>query len=74
MKFDVPPLKEPLAQLERWLIDEYLRRAGHDPGALRARGDPAARTLLVEASVYAATRLTEVEARARYVRDIHRRE
>jgi regulator of protease activity HflC (stomatin/prohibitin superfamily) len=71
MEADVPPIEEPLAELERRLIDEYIRRAGHDPDVLRARGDAAARKLLVEASIYAATKLTEVESRAHYVRDLH---
>jgi hypothetical protein len=71
MEPDVPPIEEPLAELERRLIDEYIRRAGHDPDVLRARGDEGARKVLIEASVYAATRLTEVESRAHYVRDLH---
>ena len=37
-------------------------------------GDEAARKLLIDASVYAATKLTEVESRAHYVRDLHRSE
>ena len=68
---DVRPLEEPLAELERRLIDEYLRRAGHDPDALRARHDPEARKLLTDASVYAATKLTEIESRSHYIRDLH---
>ena len=68
---DVPPLQEPLADLERRLIDEYLRKAGHDPDAVRARHDDAARKLLVEAAVYAAGKLTEIESRSNYVRDLH---
>lgn len=71
MEPDVRPIEEPLAELERRLIDEYIRRAGHDPEELRARGDAAARKLLIDASVYAATKLTEVESRAHYVRDLH---
>jgi hypothetical protein len=70
---DVPPLEEPLAELERRLIDEYLRKQGHDPDALRARHDAAARKLLTEASVYAATKLTEIESRSHYVRELHER-
>ncbi len=68
---DVSPLHEPLAQLERHLIDDYLVERGHDPDALRQRADAAARTLLAAASQYAALRLTEVESRAHYVRDLH---
>ena len=71
MDSDVRPLEEPLAELERRLIDEHLRNGGHDPDALRARHDDAARKLLVDATVYAATKLAEVEARAHYVRDLH---
>jgi hypothetical protein len=71
MNPDVPQIEEPLAELERRLIDEYIRRAGHEPDAVRARHDEAARKLLVAASVYAATKLTEVESRAHYVHDLH---
>ena len=71
---DVPPIKEPLADLERKLIDEYLRKAGHDPDALRARTDEAARKLLIDAAVHAAAKLTEVESRAHYVDDLHHNE
>ena len=71
MEPDVPPMREPLADLERRLIDEYLRNLGHDPDALRARHDEAARKLLVEASVHAASKLTEIESRSHYVRELH---
>ena len=68
---DVPPLEEPLAELERRIIDEYIRGLGHDPDNLRASEDPGARKILVDASTYAATRLSEVEARSHYVRELH---
>ncbi|MGH9258050.1 MAG: hypothetical protein ACRD3C_26105 [Vicinamibacterales bacterium] len=68
---DVRPLEEPLAELERRLIDDYLRKAGHDPDALRARHDEEARKLLTAASVYAAAKLTEIESRSHYVRNLH---
>lgn len=71
MEPDVPPLEEPLAELERRLIDEYIRGAGQDPDAVRTRGDEASRKLLIAASIYAATKLTEVESRAHYVRNLH---
>jgi hypothetical protein len=64
-------MEEPLAELERRLIDEYIRKAGHDPDEVRARHDEASRKLLVDASSYAATKLTEVEARSHYVRELH---
>jgi hypothetical protein len=68
---DVPPLAYPFAQLERVLIDDYVRSHGHDPEALRGRDDPEAHRLLADASTYAATRLTEVESRAHYVHEMH---
>ena len=68
---DVPPLKEPLAELERQIIEEYIRRLGHDPNTLRTSMDAGARRILVEASTYAATRLSEVEARSHYIRELH---
>jgi regulator of protease activity HflC (stomatin/prohibitin superfamily) len=67
---DVMPLEEPLAALERELIDEFLRAAGYNAEELRARGDAESRHLLVEASTYAAARLTEVETRAHYIRSL----
>ncbi|HVG71081.1 MAG TPA: hypothetical protein VM819_09230 [Vicinamibacterales bacterium] len=68
---DVPPQEEPMAELERRIIDEYIRGLGHDPDKLHASLDPAARKILVDASTYAATRLSEVEARSHYVRELH---
>ena len=70
---DTPTVGDPFARLEQSLINDYLRGLGHDPAALRARGDTEARRLLTQASTYAATRLTEVESRAHYVNDIHAR-
>jgi hypothetical protein len=71
---DVRPLEEPLAELERALIDEYLHGAGHDQAVLRASNEAGARSLLIEASKYAAARLTEVESRAHYLRELHHNE
>jgi hypothetical protein len=71
---DVRPIEEPLGNLEQRLIDEYLRGAGQDPAALRHSSDPAARALLRDAASYASARLTEVEARSHYVRNLHGQE
>lgn len=68
---DLPPLQEPLAELERRIIDDYIRDHGLDPSALRAATDPQARKMLADAAVYASTRLSEVEARSHYVRVLH---
>jgi hypothetical protein len=68
---DIAPLEEPQAGLELAFIDEFLRALGYDPDELRRRDDESARQLLIQASIYAAARLTEVECRARYVHDLH---
>ena len=71
---DTEPLEEPLAELERQLIGEYLSRAGQDYHTLLARSDDDARRLLSEASVYAAGRLTEVESRSHYLKHLRGQE
>ena len=68
---DLPPLAEPLAELERRIIDDYIRDHGHDPEHLRGSDDPAARKLLADAATHASARLSEVEARSHYVRELH---
>jgi hypothetical protein len=71
MRIDGPSLHEPLAELERRLIDDYIRAAGEDPSALRSRTDAAAVRLLTQASAYATSKLAEVECRSHYVRRLH---
>jgi hypothetical protein len=72
-RHDVEPqrLEEPLAQLERQLISAYLAAAGHDFRTLILRGDEAAHRLLAEASLFASERLTEIEARAHFLKKLH---
>jgi len=64
-------VEDPLAQLERALIEEYLHTRGHTLATVHALPDAAARVLLSDASRYASGRLTEVESRAHYVDEIH---
>ena len=59
---DSAPLEEPLAELERQLISEFVSAAGQDLHALLMRHDEAATKLLTDASLYASARLTEVES------------
>ncbi len=66
-----PPVEEPLAQLERQLIDLYLARSGHNFHDLMLRDDAAARQLLVGASLYASERLSEIEARSHFLKKLH---
>ena len=68
---DRPPIREPLAELERQLINAYVAGAGEDLHTLITRNDEAARKLLAAASRYASERLSEIEARSHYVRKLH---
>lgn len=65
-------LEDPEAQLERALIEEFLRARGLDSVALLALPPDTAKRLLTEASMYAAMKLAEVESRAHFVHEIHR--
>ena len=69
--FDGQPVQPPLAELERHLIDAYLAGAGYDYHTLITRQDDEARRLLREASAFASARLSEVEARLRYLENLH---
>ncbi len=68
--FVPPPLEEPEAELERQLMIAYLAGAGFDLHVLLERNDAEARALLSAASVYASSRLTEVESRSHYLRNL----
>ena len=68
---DTPAFEDPLGQLERAFIDQFLRLQGHDPLKLSELPEEKRHALLKEASTYAATKLTEVESRAHFVHDIH---
>ena len=63
-------LSEPLAGLERTLIEGYAAGAGYDIASLRARTDPTARDVLKNASLYASDKLAEVEARSHYLHSL----
>jgi hypothetical protein len=62
---------DPLAQLERAFIEEYLQSRGHHLNDLRELPSDQANALMKEASTYASGRLTEVETRAHLVSDLH---
>jgi hypothetical protein len=71
---DVPPMQEPLAELERLIIDDYVRGAGHDPATIHTLSDETSRRVLASASTFASQRLAEVEARSHYLRKLHGQE
>jgi len=62
---------DPLAQLERAFIEEYLQGRGQHLNTLNALPREQANALMKEASAYASGRLTEVETRAHLVDDLH---
>lgn len=64
-------LQTPLAQLERALIDEFVRARGHDPARLNHLAAQEREALLADASTYASAKLAEVESRSHYVHQIH---
>ncbi len=61
----------PTAKLERMYIAEYLRSKGLSLSELRKLPAIEARKLMIEASIWASTKLAEVETRADFVRDLH---
>ena len=65
------PMEDPEGQLEKALIEEFLRARGLDWAGLHALPEDEAKRVLTEASVYAAAKLAEVEARAHFVHEIH---
>jgi hypothetical protein len=68
---DTLPLHEPLADVERHLIDAYLSGAGSSLDELLGRTDQNARRLLAEASRHASGKLSEIEARSHYLHELH---
>ena len=73
----MPELREtstgdPLSELERAFIIEFLHARGHTLESARALPQADAHALLQEASIHASCRLTEVESRAHYIDDMHR--
>lgn len=68
---ETPSPAAPLGQLERSFIDEFVRSRGHDPQRLGDLPDGARDELLKQASIYASSRMAEVESRSHYVHEIH---
>lgn len=64
-------MHDPLAELERQLISAYLAGAGSTLEDLLARGDDEAKRLIAEAARDASARLSEVQARSHYLRQLH---
>ncbi len=70
-RFETSPVEAPLGQLERALIDEFVRARGYDSLKLADLPEEQRKPLLTEASVYASARLTEIESRSHFLDEIH---
>lgn len=65
-----PGRRDPHADLERALFEEYLRSRGFTWDSLAALPSPGQSELLREAAAYATLKLSEIEARAHYMESI----
>lgn len=70
---DQPPRPDQNAELEQALIAEFLEARGHTLHTVQSLPDAERHALMREASLHASMRLTEVEARAHYVDDLHQK-
>ena len=71
---DIPAMADPGVALGQALIEEFFRARDIDPAALHSLPEAEAKRVLTEASIYASTKLAEIEARAHFVHEIHRDE
>jgi hypothetical protein len=68
---DTPAMEDPGGALGEALIEEFFRARGIDPAALHTLPEAELKRVLTEASIYASTKLAEIEARAHFVHGIH---
>ncbi|MBM3126209.1 MAG: hypothetical protein FJZ87_14255 [Chloroflexi bacterium] len=59
------------AFLEKTLLEAYLKGKGYSLEDLKKLPEEEARQLMKEASIYASSKLAEVEIKARFVKDLH---
>lgn len=68
---EVATMEDIHAFLEKSLLEAYLKGKGYTLEDLKNLPSEAARQLMREASVYASSKLAEVEIKAQFVRDLH---
>ena len=68
---NVQPAEDRNALLEKSLIEEYLHQKGYSLETVKKLPAEIAERLMKEASQYASLKLEEVEARARFVKELH---
>ena len=64
------PEDETRALLEQGLIDEYLKDKGYDREGLKKLPKDEARRIMIEASTFASGKLSEIETKARYKKNL----
>jgi hypothetical protein len=65
------PVEDPNAVLEKALMEEYLKEQGYSLEKLKELPKALAEKLMKEASQYASLKMEDVEARARFVEELH---
>jgi hypothetical protein len=70
-RLDAQPMEDPHAALERAFIDEFLRARGHTLRSLTELPPAEVAALLRAAVAHATLRLSEIEARAHYIAELH---
>ncbi len=65
------PTEDRNALLEKALIEEYLREKGYSMEDFKKLPKEVAEQLMKEASQYASLKMEEVEARARFIKELH---
>lgn len=68
---ETEPAEDPKAMLEKALIEEFLKEKGYTHEDLKKMPAEAAGKLMKEASQYASLKMEEVEARAKFVKELH---
>jgi hypothetical protein len=68
---DVGPQEYPQAKLEKAFIKEYLASKGYDLKDIPSLPRHIAKALMTEASLYASTKLAEIETRSALVKELH---
>lgn len=68
---DLDPVEDPQAQLAKTFIEEYLNKENQSLETVHLLPEGQAKSLLVKASIYASTKMAELESRAHVVKSLH---
>lgn len=68
---NIEPMEDRNAFVEEKLIEEYLRDNGYSRESIKKLPVEVIEKIMKEASQYASLKMEEVEARARFVKELH---